>query len=91
MTTRKEIIIKHYLEFQKELHDKKFDCSVFPSLEDVDIVDLLVLFNYTFNNSTPIAQSLDGLMKVNSIECSEEVRQICIHFIQWFLNFQKSN
>ena len=91
MTTRKEIIIKHYLEFQKQLHDKKFDCSIFPSLEDVDIVDLLVLFNYTFNNSTPIAQSLDGLMKVNSIEYSEKIRQICIHFIQWFLNFQKSN
>ena len=91
MTTRKEIIIKHYLEFQKQLHDKKFDCSIFPSLEDVDIVDLLVLFNYAFNNSTPIAQSLDELMKVNSIECSEEVHQICIHFIQWFLNFQKSN
>ena len=91
METRKEIIIKHYLEFQKQLHDKKFDCSIFPSLEDVDIVDLLVLFNYTFNNSTPIAQSLDELMKANSIECSEEIRQICIHFIQWFLNFQKSN
>ena len=91
MATRKEIIIKHYLEFQKQLHDKKFDCSIFPSLEDVDIVDLLVLFNYTLNNSTPIAQSLVGLIKINSIECSEEIRQICIHFIQWFFNFQKLN
>jgi hypothetical protein len=91
MATRKEIIIKHYLEFQKQLQGKKFDCSIFPSLEDVDLVDLLVLFNYTFNNSNPIAQSIDEVMKNNSIECSEEVRQICIHFIQWFLDFQKSN
>ena len=91
MATRKQIIIKHYLEFQKQLHDKNFDCSIFPSLEDVCLVDLLVLFNYTFNNSNPIAQSLDEVMKSNSIECSEEVRQICIHCIQWFLDFQKSN
>ena len=91
MTTRKDIIIKNYLEFQKQLHEKSFDCSIFPSLEDVDLVDLLVLFNYAFNNSTPIAESLDTLMKINTIECSEEVRQICIHFIQWFVDFQKSN
>ena len=91
MTTRKEVIIQNYLEFQKQLQKKNFDCSIFPSLEDVDLVDLLVLFNYTFNNSTPVAQSLDALMKINSIECSEEVRQICINFIQWFLDFQKSN
>ncbi len=91
MATRKEIIIKHYLEFQKQSQGTEFDCSIFPSLEDVDLVDLLVLFNYTFNNSNPIAQSLDEVMKSNSIECSEEVRQICINFIQWFLDFQKSN
>ena len=84
MATRKEKIIKHYLEFQKELQGEKFDCSIFPSLEDVD-------FNYTFYNSNPIAQSLDELMKLNSIECSKEVRQICINFIQWFLDFQKSD
>ncbi len=91
MTTRKDVIIQNYLEFQKQLHDKHFDCTIFPSLEDVDLVDLLVLFNYTFNNSKPIAESLDGLMKANSIECSEEVRHICLNFIQWFLDFQKSN
>ncbi len=81
MATRKEIIIKHYLEFQKQLQGEKNDFSIFPSLEDVDLVDLLVLFNYTFNNSNQIAQSLDKVMKRNSIEYSEEVRQICIHFI----------
>ena len=69
MSTRKQIIIKHYLEFQKQLHDKNFDCSIFPSLEDVCLVDLMVLFNYTFNNSNPIAESLDEVMKNNSIEC----------------------
>ena len=73
------------------MQKKNFDCSIFPSLEDVDLVDLLVLFNYTFNNSTPVAQSLDKLMKINSIECYKEVREICIHFIEWFLDFQKSN
>ena len=91
MATRKDIIIQNYLKFQKELQGERFDYSIFPSLEDVDLVDLMVLFNYTFNNSNPIAQLLDELMKINSIECSKEVRQICINFIQWFLDFQKSN
>ena len=63
MATRKEIIIKHYLEFQKQLQGKKFDCSIFPSLEDVDLVDLLVLFNYTFNNSKFDTQWLFTQMK----------------------------
>ena len=61
------------------------------AFDEYDIILFDVLFNYTFNNSTPVAQSLDALMKINSIECSEEVRQICIHFIEWFLDFQKSN
>ena len=55
MATRKDIIIQNYLKFQKELRGEKFDCSIFPSLEDVDLVDLMVLFNYTFNNSNPRA------------------------------------
>ncbi len=75
MSTRKQIISKYYLEFQKQLHDINFDCSIFPSLEDVCLVDLLVLFNYTFNNSNPIAEPLDEVMKNNSIECSEEFRK----------------
>ena len=48
MTTRKEVIIQNYLEFQKQLQKKNFDCSIFPSLEDVDLVDLLVLFILKF-------------------------------------------
>jgi hypothetical protein len=79
MATRKQIIIKHYLEFQKQLHDKNFDCSIFPSLEDVCLVDLLVLFNYTFNNSNPIAQSLDEVMKKAielNVKINKEIEEI---------------
>ena len=68
MKTRKEVIIQNYLEFQNQLQNKSFDCSIFPSLEDVNLVDLLVLFNYTLNNSTSVAQSLDTLIKIKSIE-----------------------
>ena len=45
MTTRKEIIIKKYLEFQEKI--KLFDINenIFPSLEEMDVVDILIYFS----------------------------------------------
>jgi len=48
MTTRKEIIINKYLEFQHKLKFMDIDENIFPSLEDVDIIDVLIFFNTMF-------------------------------------------
>jgi hypothetical protein len=89
--TRRDIIVSKYLQFQKELKQLNFDCSIFPSLDEVDLVDLLVLFNMYFNSLTNVEDSLNQLLLLNNVSCTEEVKSICIKFITWFLEFQKNN
>ena len=89
--TRRDIIVSKYLQFQKELKKLNFDCSIFPSLDEVDLVDLLVLFNMYFNSLTNVEDSLNQLLLLNNVSCTEEVKNICIKFITWFLEFQKNN
>ena len=50
MTTRKDLIIEKYLELQKNLKEKYEIDGIFPSLEDVDISDLIYFFNLKFNS-----------------------------------------
>ncbi len=45
MTTRKELIIKKYIELQNVLNENYQISGLFPSLEDVDVSDLLYFFN----------------------------------------------
>ena len=49
MTTRKELIVKKYIELQNELNENYQISGLFPSLEDVDVSDLLYFFNLKFN------------------------------------------
>ena len=51
MSNRKEILIIKYLEFKQHLDSIEFNTALFPSLEDVDIVDLLFFFNLFFPES----------------------------------------
>ncbi len=48
MTTKKEVLIKKYIEYQNEVK-KIIDCSILPSLDDFDILDILLYFNLYFN------------------------------------------
>ncbi len=40
MTTKKEVLIKKYIEYQNEVKEI-IDCSILPSLDDFDILDIL--------------------------------------------------
>ena len=44
MTTRKELIVKKYIELQNELNENYQISGLFPSLEDVDVSDLFIFF-----------------------------------------------
>ncbi len=88
--TRKDIIINKYLEFKQELKNNNCDCSIFPDLEDVDLVDLLVLFNLNFNSGVDINVKLNELCELNGVNLSTDVKSICKRFINWFLLFQKN-
>ena len=86
--TRKMIIIKKYNEFLLELSDNGIN-SVFPSLEDFDLLDLLYFFDLKFSNSTDYKTSLKELIEYSPVKLTDEeidnIYPIIEKFIKWLL------
>ena len=93
MTTRKEIIIDKYLEFQNNIK-QIVDVDIFPTLEDLDVVDLLLFFNMTFGYTTEYETIINDLILFNGVKILPEdllkVMPIITQFIDEFKLLQKS-
>ena len=60
--TRKEYLEKQYFLFSNELKEIIGE-NIFPSLEDVDIVDILTFFQMTFGNTTKYEEIVKSVIK----------------------------
>jgi hypothetical protein len=91
--TRKEIIITKYLECQNNIK-KIVDVDIFPSLEDLDVVDLLLFFNMTFGYTDSYTDIINDLIFFNGVKIQPEeltkVMPVIIQFIDEFKLLQKS-
>lgn len=91
--TRKEIIINKYLEFQNNIK-QIVDINIFPTLEDIDVVDLLLFFNMTFGYTTEYETIINDLILFNGVKILPEdllkVMPIITQFIDEFKLLQKS-
>jgi hypothetical protein len=91
--TRKEIIINKYLEFQNNIK-QIVDINIFPTLEDVDVVDLLLFFNMTFGYTDKYESIINDLILFNSVKIIPEdllkVIPVITQFIDEFKLLQKS-
>ena len=47
MATKRDIIIKKFLQYEKDVKEI-IDTSIIPSLEDIDVLDLLLYINLYF-------------------------------------------
>jgi hypothetical protein len=97
MTTRKEIIINKYLEFQTKIKFIDIDIKLFPSLEDYDIIDILIYFNTMFSGTNDFQEYeniIKDLITFQSIDIEPEQLEkaipIIIQFIDEFKLLQKS-
>jgi len=97
MTTRKEIIINKYLEFQHKLKFMDIDENIFPSLEDVDIIDVLIFFNTMFsytNDFNEYEKNIREIVQYQNIKIEpdklEKAMPTIIQFIDEFKLLQKS-
>ena len=97
MTTRKEIIIKKYLEFQEKIKLFDINDNIFPSLEEMDVVDILIYFSTTFGCTTDIKEYetyIRDLIIYQKIKIEPEkldkVMPLMIQFIDEFKLLQKS-
>lgn len=89
MTTRKQLIISKYIELTTELKTH-FDDELFPSLEDIDLCDLVYYITFTFLGvKTPLQYhgKILELISTNGIKMSDEVLQkvapLIIDFVDW--------
>ena len=94
MSNRKEILIKKYLEFKSSLEAVNFNTSLFPNLEDVDIVDLLLFFNLCFSYTTEYESIVRNLASSYDIKLSDDELQkgmpLITEYIEWLKCFQKN-
>ena len=60
--TRKEYLEKQYFLFENELKEIIGE-NIFPSLEDVDIVDILTFFQMSFGNTTEYEEIVKSVIK----------------------------
>jgi hypothetical protein len=93
MTTRKEIIINKYLEFQNNINNI-VPINIFPSLEEIDVVDLLLFFNFTFGYVNEYENIITELISFNNVKIQpdelQKVMPVIIQFIDEFKLLQKS-
>ncbi len=60
MTTRKDILIKMYIDFLSEINDDEIT-SLFPKLDEMDIEDVVIFLQY-FDDETKIKETINDLL-----------------------------
>ena len=89
MTTRKALIIGKYVELEAKLKNH-FDSTLFPSLEDIDLADLVYYITMIFLGvitDLHFNSKIQELLDTNGVKVSNEVFQIIspliIDFVKW--------
>ena len=67
MSSRKQLIIKKYDQLLKEVKPL-VETELFPTLEDIDVVDLLLLIEYLFPEGEDVGDKLKDLFKLKNIK-----------------------
>ena len=94
MATKKDIIIKKFLQYETEIK-KIVNTSIIPSLEDIDVLDLLLYINLYFNNKQDKKKTILYLIDMQGIDITQKqfnkAIPITLDLIEWLLKFQKDN
>ena len=90
--TRKDKIIKKYLEIENEIR-KITDKTILSNIDSFDIVDLVLYIDYIISSSTDLRETAQTLIKQNKIELTEEEIEKLIplveNFVVFFNDFKK--
>ena len=95
MTTKKEVLIKKYMDYQNQIK-QIIDCNILPSLDDFDILDILLYFNLYFNIGQPNYEKvIRDTIEMNKLNINEtdlqKVMPLTLDLIDWLIKFQKIN
>ena len=70
MTTKKEIIIKKFLQYESDIKTI-VNTSIIPSLEDIDVLDLLLYINLYFNNEQDKQKTIIYLIDMQGLNLTQ--------------------
>ena len=94
MATKKESIIKRFLQYETEIKNI-VSTSIIPSLEDIDVLDLLLYINLYFNNQQDKQKTVIYLIDMQGLDITNDqltnALTITLDLIDWILKFQKEN
>ena len=94
MTTKKEIIVKKFLEYEMNIR-QLIAASLIPSLKDIDVCDFFIYINLYFNNSNDKETTIYNLISMQGLDINKEdiakAMPLTLQLIEWLLLFQKSN
>ena len=95
MAPKKEVLIKKYIEYQDQIK-KIINCNILPSLEDYDILDILLYFNLYFNlGQIDHEKTIRDIIYWNDLVIQEDdiqkVLPLTMELIKWLIAFQKIN
>ena len=88
MTTKKDLVIHMYKYLKSEL-ENYIDGSVFPSLDDYDIADIIYYLNLYFpkGNEEEYINTIEKLMKQKQIDINDDDYNIVNNLVLDFINF----
>ena len=95
MTTKKNILIKKFIDYQNQIKQITNE-NILPSLDDFDILDILLYFNSYFNVGQPNPEKvIRDIIELNKININDNdlqmVMPLTLDLIEWLIKFQKNN
>jgi len=95
MTTKKNILIKKFIDYQNQIKQITNE-NILPSLDDFDILDILLYFNLYFNVGQPNPEKvIRDIIELNKININDNdlqmVMPLTLDLIDWLIKFQKNN
>ena len=82
--SRRDFFITNYSNFQNEVF-QIINTNIFPSLNDVDICDVIYLFQHSFGNVSKYDDIIVNLLNSNGIKLAQnqltEIMPICKKYI----------
>ena len=89
--TRKDLIISKYQEFQDILKTKFNLSGLFPSLEDIDLVDMLYFFNLKFTSDDIETRkaTIKEISEMCKIEIPDDKFDEAFECINEYIDFMK--
>ena len=87
---KKEVLIKKYIKMNHDLREL-MDCSFLPTVENIDILDIVFYFKFTFSDidESQYRQAVIDLLYFQNIKYIDvdKIYPIVHEFIIWFKNF----